>query len=150
MTPEAITLLLKEATEAFTPIKGKPTDDNILAIRENLLPLLMDIPYDLRGGVHSLTGLIIEATTYATEHGENTFARPTHLPLYNANIPDNATAVARVKLENAHKALVDDYTSFDAAEGVVAKFLREVVDDLWINDLKDADTFYTKVTHWKS
>ena len=28
----------------------------------------------------------------------------------------------------------------------MAKFLRYVVDNLWINNLKDADTFYTKVT----
>ena len=112
MTPEAITLLLKEATEAFTPIEGKPTDDDILAIRKNLLPLLMDIPYDLLGGVHSLTGLITEATTYAAEHGNFAFVRPTRLPLYDANIPDNATTVVRVKLETAHKALVDDYASF--------------------------------------
>ena len=28
----------------------------------------------------------------------------------------------------------------------MARFLREVVNDIWINDLKDADTFYTKVT----
>ena len=60
MTPEAITLLLKEATEAFTVIEGKPLDDDILDIRETLLPLLMDIPFDLVGGIHSLTGLITE------------------------------------------------------------------------------------------
>jgi hypothetical protein len=52
----------------------------------------------------------------------------------------------RVKRETAHKALVDDYASYEAAERGVARFLREVVDNLWINDLKDADTFYTKVT----
>ena len=28
----------------------------------------------------------------------------------------------------------------------MAQFFREVVDNLWINNLKDADTFYTKVT----
>ena len=28
----------------------------------------------------------------------------------------------------------------------MVRFLREVVDNLWINDLKDANTFYTKVT----
>ena len=49
-----------------------------------------------------------------------------------------------MKLETAHKALVDDYASYEAAERGVARFLREVVDDLY--DLKDADTFYTKVT----
>ena len=49
MTPKAITLLLKEAAEAFTVIEGKPSDDDILAIRETLRPLLMDIPFDLVG-----------------------------------------------------------------------------------------------------
>jgi len=146
MTPEAITLLLKEATEAFTAIDGKPSDDDILAIRETLLPLLMDIPFDLVGGVHSLTGLITETVTYEADHGNNAFVRPARLPLYDSTIPDDATTVARVKRETAHKALVDDYASYEAAERGVARFLREVVDDLWINDLKDADTFYTKVT----
>ena len=46
MTPEAITLLFKEATEAFTLIDGNPTDDDLLAIRETLLQLHMDIPFN--------------------------------------------------------------------------------------------------------
>ena len=29
---------------------------------------------------------------------------------------------------------------------VFAKFLRDVIDEIWYNDLKDADTLYTKVT----
>ena len=81
MTPKAITLLLKEVTEAFTVIEGKPSDDNILTIRETLLPLLMDIPFDLVGGVHSLTGLITETATYEADHGNAAFVRPTRLPL---------------------------------------------------------------------
>ena len=48
--------------------------------------------------------------------------------------------------EAAHKARLDDYASYEAAERGVAKFLRDVVDDIWYNDLKDADTYYTKVT----
>ncbi len=130
MTPEAITLLLKEATEAFTAIDGKPSDDDILAIRETLLPLRMDIPFDLVGGIHSLTGLITETATYEADHGNNAFVRPTRLPLYDSTIPDDATTVARVKKETAHKALVNDYASYKAAERGVAQFLREVVDDL--------------------
>ena len=127
MMPEAITLLLKEATEAFTVIKGKPSDDNNLTIRETLLPLLMDIPFDLVGGIHSLTGLITKTATYEADHGNIAFVRPTRLPLYDSTIPDNATTVARVKLDTAHKALVNDYASFEAAERGVARLLREVV-----------------------
>ena len=46
MTPDAITLLFKEARDAFPPLEGKPTDDDLLSIRETLLPILMEIPYD--------------------------------------------------------------------------------------------------------
>ncbi len=41
---------------------------------------------------------------------------------------------------------LDDYASYEAAKRGVAKFLRDVVDELWYNDLKDAEFFYTKVT----
>ncbi len=50
MTPDAITPLFKEARDSFPPIKEKPTDDNLLSIRETLLPILMEIPYDQLGG----------------------------------------------------------------------------------------------------
>ncbi len=80
MTPEAITLLLKEVTEAFTVIEGKPLDEDILTAN-SFLPLLMDIPFNLVGGVHSLTGLITETATYEADHGNAAFVRPTRLPL---------------------------------------------------------------------
>jgi hypothetical protein len=50
MTPEAITLLFREVCEAFPPLEGKPSDDNLTTIRETLLPILMEIAYDQLGG----------------------------------------------------------------------------------------------------
>jgi hypothetical protein len=41
MTSDMITLLFKEARDTFPPIKGKPSDDNLLSVRETLLPILM-------------------------------------------------------------------------------------------------------------
>jgi hypothetical protein len=46
MNADTITRLFKEAYHTFPPLEGKPTNDNLLAIRETLLPLLMGIPYD--------------------------------------------------------------------------------------------------------
>jgi hypothetical protein len=40
MTPDAITCLFKEAYDTFPP------NDDLLAIRRTLLPLLMVIPYN--------------------------------------------------------------------------------------------------------
>jgi hypothetical protein len=96
MTPNAITLLFKEARDSFPPIKGKPTDDNLLLIQETLLPILMEIPYDQLGGIHSLTAILCDTVTYIADHGGNAFKRPVQLPLYDGNIADNATTVVRV------------------------------------------------------
>ncbi len=73
MTPNAITLLFKEARDAFPPLEGKPTNDNLLSIRETLLLILMDIPYDQLWGVHSLTAIITDGVRYAADHGGNAF-----------------------------------------------------------------------------
>jgi hypothetical protein len=146
MTPDAITCLFKEAYDTFRPLKGKPTDDNLLAIWEALLPLLMVIPYDQLNGIHSLTAILTEAAKYEAKHGNSKFVRPIRLPLYDKNIANNAMTVVRVRAEAAHKAHLDDYASYEATKRGVTKFLRDVVDEIWYNDLKDADTFYTKVT----
>jgi hypothetical protein len=149
MTPNTITLLFKEARDAFPPLDRNPMDDDLLSIQETLLPILMEVPYNQLGGVHSLTSLITEDMRYPAEHGGNSFKRPVCLLLYDTSIKDNATTVVRVCRETAHKACLDNYASFEAAKGRAAKFLREVVNEVWYNDLKDADTFYTKVTTLK-
>jgi hypothetical protein len=44
MTSNAITLLFKEARDAFPPLDGKPMDDDRLSIWETLIPILMEVP----------------------------------------------------------------------------------------------------------
>jgi hypothetical protein len=129
----------------FPPFEGKPTDNNLTAIRETLLPVLMEIPYNQLGGVHSLMAILTDLLWYAANHGSAAFKRPARLPLYDKNIVDNATTVIRICAESAHCACLDDYASYKAAEHGATKFLHKVVDKVWYNDLKDADTFYTKV-----
>ena len=146
MMPDTITRLFKEAYDTFPPLEGKPTDDDLLAIRETLLPLLMVIPYDQLKGIHSLMAILTEAAKYKTEHDNAKFVHPAHLPLYDKNIADDTTTVVRVCAEAAHKSRLDDFASYEAAKCGVAKFLRDVVDEIWYHDLKDAKTFYTKVT----
>jgi len=106
----------------------------------------MVIPYDQLNGIHSLTAILTDAAKYESEHGNAPFVRPIRLPLYDKNIADDTTTVIRVRAEAAHKSRLDDYAGYEAAERGVAKFLRNVVDEIWYNDLKDAETFYTKVT----
>ncbi len=74
------------------------------------------------------------------------FVRPKCLPLYDDTIADDATTVVQVRAEAAHKSRPNEFASYEAAERGVAKFLCNVVDKIWYNNIKDADLFYTKVT----
>jgi hypothetical protein len=105
----------------------------------------MVIPYDQILGVHSLMAILTEAAKYKAGHGGAKFVRPSHLPLYDKNIADNANTIIQVCAKAAHKSRLDNYASYEAAEHGVTKFLCNVVDKIWYNDLKDHETFYTKV-----
>jgi hypothetical protein len=144
MMPDAITLLFKEDHDAFPPFKGKPTDDDLLSIREMLLPILMEIPYNQLGEVHSLMGLLTDPVRYAADHGA-TFVHPICLPLYDDSIANNATMVVCVRAELAHKSRLNNFAIYKAAKRGAAKFLCETFNEVWYNNLKDANTFYTKV-----
>jgi hypothetical protein len=145
MTPNAITRLFKEAHDSSPPLKGKPSDDDLLAIKKTLLPLLMVIPYDQLNQVHSLTAILTEAVKYKADHSAKIVCQAC-LPLYNKRIVDNTTTVICVCAEAVHKSQFNDYASYKAAKQGVSNFLCNVVDEIWYNDLKNADTFYTKVT----
>ncbi len=73
MTPKAITLLFRGVRKAFPPLDGKPLDNNLTTIRETLLPILVEIPYDQRRGVHSLMAILTEPGRYTANHGGSTF-----------------------------------------------------------------------------
>jgi hypothetical protein len=101
--PDTITHLFKEAHDVFPPLKGKPSDDNLLAIQETLLPLLMVIPYNQLNGVHFLTAILTKAVKYKANHGAK-FVRPAYLLLYDKSIADNAMPVVCIRAEAAHKS----------------------------------------------
>ncbi len=101
----------REAQDAFPPFEGKPTDNNFLLIRKMLLLILMEIPYNQLGGIHSLTAILTDAVRYPTNHGGFAFICPNPLPLYNGSIADDATTVICVRAELARKAHLNNYAS---------------------------------------
>jgi hypothetical protein len=85
------------------PLEGKLSDNDLLAIRETFLPLLMVIPYNQLNRVHSLTAILTKAVKYEAGHGAK-FVCLACLPLYDKTIADNTTPVIRVHAEAAHKS----------------------------------------------
>jgi hypothetical protein len=104
----------------------------------------MVIPYDQLSGVHSLIAILTKAVKYKANHGAK-FVRPARLPLYDKLITDNAMTVIHVCAEAAHKSQLNDYANYKAAEQGLSKFLCNVVNEIRYNDLKNTNTFYTKV-----
>ena len=41
MMPKELALLLEEAAEAFVPILGKPSHDNLMRLRKAITPILL-------------------------------------------------------------------------------------------------------------
>jgi len=115
MTPDAITCLFKEAHDAFLPLEGNPSNDDLVAIQETILPLLMVIPYDQLNRVHSLLVILAKAVKYKANHGSK-FVCPACLPLYDKTIADDATTVVCIFAEADHKSQLDDYARYEATK----------------------------------
>jgi hypothetical protein len=75
MMPDMITCLFKEAHDSSPPLKGKLSNNDLLAILETLLPLLMVIPYNQLNGVHSLTAIFTEVLSTNPNMAPNLYSR---------------------------------------------------------------------------
>ena len=145
MSPEDIVAIFAEALERFRAIRGQPTDADLHALREILYPILLDIPYDQAEGKHSLVALILDAAEYFKLYNA-TFIRPTRLGAYDSSIADDASNRVRAEAEAKWTAKRKDLEIFEVTERELRKFILAIVEDTWVRELKDANTFYTKVT----
>ena len=122
----ATALLFATASNEFTPIVGKPTDDDIFNITKVLYPLLHNLKYDefiVAGAVnHNLVGLLQLTAIYTAVRGVP-FDRPANPGPYDLTIPDDATPVVRNRMEAAHRVLVDDFNTFESAEDGIKAFI---------------------------
>ena len=146
MTPEEVTLALKEATDAFPPLGARrPTDDDLVSIRESLSPILMTIPYDAIDNLHNLWGVIAPTAAYTTLYA-TAFPIPRKLPFYDDAIASSANVADIRKQESKHKERRNDRALYEAANRGACKLIYHAVDETWYQDLKSAMTFYTQVT----
>ena len=89
--------------------------------------------------------ILTDPGRYTANHGGSTCVCPSRLPLYDKNLANNVLTVVQVHREAAHRARLNNYASYKGAERGKAKFLLATVDKTCYADLKNADTFYTKV-----
>jgi hypothetical protein len=146
MTPTSLALALTATTSAFLPIAGQPNDDDLVRINNALAPILQKVTYDRTQGAQNLWGLIADANRYLHHYGL-AFVRPAARPaVYDPAIAEGASRVERTRAEAAWAALIQDYEAYEAAEAGIKTFIETVVEDTWIRDLRDPETFYSNVT----
>ena len=89
--PTEITLLIQKAKEGFTVIVDRPMDNNLIEIRQLLLPVLMKTTYDKLTPHNNLLGVILPAERYEQIYNNGDYATPPFIPLYDDNIDKYAT-----------------------------------------------------------
>ena len=97
--------------DAFKPISGQPTDEDLTRLRRVALSALVPIPYDREKGKHSLLGLLLTDNEYKARHGKVKFPveaakRPA---IYDETIAVDATAGVRAQAEAIHQAKLEDW-----------------------------------------
>jgi hypothetical protein len=146
MTPKAITSALAAAQVLFLPINGQPSNNDLIRLSDAILPILLKATYDRINGIHNLWGLVASVNHYL-HHYSTPFVRPATRPAcYHPAINMEASCVDRVCAKTAWAALLQDYEAFEATERGVKVFIEAIVNNMWIHNLCDPETFYSNVT----
>ena len=144
MTPEEIVAKFAHALNNFELITGQPSDTNLTRLWEAVVPLLIHIPYDETGGKQNLISLIRPKLAYVDRYGK-VFPDTKRVGAYGTDIDNNAMPVVRARLEAAHKAKCADRATFETARRETTQFVVAVVADIWVRELRDTDSLYSKV-----
>ena len=144
--PTEITLAIQKATEGFTVIVDRPTDNDLIDIRQLLVPVLMKTTYDKLTLQHNLSGVILPAERYEHVYKNGVYAIPPAIPLYDDNIDKDATRLEINRAKRNHEARRNDRQLYRTANNACRSLIMTVMDEIWYKELEDPDTFYTKVT----
>ena len=147
--PYDLTLTLQKATEGFTAIMDRPTDNDIIEIRQLLLTVLMRKKYDDLTLTHNLLGVILPSERYEQIYKKGDYSIPPVIALYDDTIDKDATRTEVHRAEGKDEARRNDRQLYETADNACRKFIMAVVDETWYKELEDPDTFYTNVTALK-
>ena len=143
-TSEEVTFEIKEATEIFSTIDRKLTNNDITTIVENLAPILMEIKYDPVENTHNLWGVIADNNAYTSEYRVY-FDIPPNLALTKKTIAIDTTEATIQDAVAEHADKRNDRVLYNAAIKVCVAFTKATVNEVWYKEIKDLATLYTKV-----
>ena len=106
--PADLALALQKATEGFTVIVDRPTDNDLIEIRQLLVTVLMKTKYDELTLTHNLSGVILPADRYEQIYNNRAYVVPLVIPLYNDTIHKDATRLEINHAKGKHDARRND------------------------------------------
>ena len=137
--------LFAEALEKFEPISSQPTHSHLAELREVLAQILLVIPYNEENVIHNFVGLIQDPKTYTADY-TTAFLYPRKHAIYDVPVRDGEKAQMHARKEAIHKARICDFTTYEAVECKMGKFILSVIEDTWVHKLRRDKNYYTLVT----
>ena len=147
--PDNLTIALQKLTEGFTAILNLPTDNDIIDIRQLLVPVSMKTKYDELTLTHNLLGGILPTERYEHIYSNGSYLIPPVIALYDDTIDKDATRTEVRRAEEKNEANKNDRALYETANTSCKNFIMEFVDETWYKELEDPGMFYTNVTALK-
>ena len=147
--PADLTLALQKATEGFTAILDRPTDNDLINIRQLLVPVLIKTKYNELTLTQNLSGVILPSKRYEQIYRKGYYVIPPVIALYDETIEKDATIIEVHCAEFKHEAWRNNRQIYETANNACRTFIVAVADETWYKELEDPDTFYTKFTDLK-
>ena len=129
--PAELTLAIQKATEGFTNIVDRPTDNDLIEIRQLLVPVLMRTTYDEFTLQHNLAGVILPTERYEKIYKKGAYAITPVIPLYDDNIDKDATRLEINRAEGKHEARRNNRQLYETSDNACRTFIMTVVDEMW-------------------
>ena len=126
-----LTLALQKATEGFTEIVDRPTDNDMIEIRQLLVPVLMKTKYDELTLTHNLSGVILSSERYQQIYKKGAYLIPPVIALYDETIERYATRIKLHRAEGKHEARRNDRQLYETADNACRSFIMAVFDETW-------------------
>ena len=114
--PTDLTLALQKATEGFTAIVDRPTGNDIIEIRQLLVPVLMKTKYNELTLTHNLSGVILPSERYQQIYKKGAYLIPPIIALYYEIIDKDATRTEVHRAEGKHKTRRNDRHLYETAD----------------------------------
>ena len=144
-----LTLTIQKAAEGFTVIVDRPADNDLIKIRQLLIPVLIKTTYNELTLKHNLLGVILPAGSYEQIYKNGAYVIPPVIPLYDDNIDKDAARLQINRAKGKHEAQQNDRQLYETSDNACWSFIMAVADETCYKELEDPDTFYTKVTALK-